>query len=207
MDSIRRIRAVVVPMLLACIAVPVPAQDSPSYVHRLRGAEIPLPEAQFILYQYVAGSDDIDPDEQLRAEVRTQLDFGNARFYALLDHMRETVDASRAFADAQNSRICERREELDTVEALGAALDASKEALRKHQAELMEQAKPILGAAGEPKFVALLKSLRDRMVVSRVDYTALLVAQKIEASAALGEICGEADEAARPAEGQEPQQG
>ena len=196
----RRMRVSLIPVLVLAtyVTAPVAAEEPADYVRQLRGADIPLPEAQFVLYQYVAGTGDVEPDERLQDQVRNRLDFGNARFFALLDHMHETVDASRKFTDAQNSALCARRDELTTVEALGAALNKSMEAVRAYQAKLMEGAREILGSEGEPKFAEVISEIRGRMVINRVDYTALLVARKIEADAALKDICRQAGEAAQP---------
>ena len=197
--SLIRVFLIAVPILAPCVTAPVLAQESSTYVRQLRGSDIPLPEAQFLLYQYVAGSDGAEPDGQLRDQVWARLDIGNARFYALVDHMRQVIDASRAFADSQARGLCARRKELGSVEALGVALNNSMEELRAYQAKLLTEAKPILGEAGEPRFAALVAEYRERMVVSRVDYTALLVAREIAAAAALDDICQQANQ--EPAQG------
>lgn len=201
----RRFRELMVALLLACLAAPAVAQDSSTYLRQLRGTEIALPEAQFLLYQYLAGSSSIEADEQLQSEVRTRLDIGNARFFALLDHMRETIDASQAYSDEQNSALCARRAELGTIKALGDALNAAVVQLRARQAELMREATSILGAVGEPRFTALLQEYRERMRISHVDYTALLVEREVDLSVALDDLCGSAAPAQR--EGPEDQAG
>jgi hypothetical protein len=193
----RRFRVLTAALVVACLAAPVVAQETSTYLRQLRGTEIPLPEAQFLLYQYLAGSGSIEADEELQSEVRTRLEIGNARFYALMDHMRETIDASQAFSEAQNSELCARRANLGTIKALGDALNAGVAQLRARQAELMREASSILGDVGEPRFIALLQEYRVRMRISHVDYTALLVERKVDLSVALDDLCGSAAPAQR----------
>ena len=191
MDVPGWIRVVLVglPMLAACVAAPVQAQESTTYLRQLRGPEIPMAEAQFLLYEYLAGSDDVDQDERMQDQVRSRLDIGNARFYALMDHMNEAIHASQAFADSQTRALCARRKEFATVKALAAALDKSAEELREYQAKLVEKATPILGSPGEARFAEVLAEYRQRMRVSRVDYAALLAAREMDAAGALDGIC------------------
>lgn len=192
-----RLLLIVLPVLVACMAAPARAQESSTYLHELRGADIPMAEAQFLLYQYLAGSGEGEMDAVLQDQLWARLDIGNARFFALIDHMREAVAASRDLADSEARELCARREDLKTVKDLGAALNKSMADLRAHQAELVADAKPILGPAGETRFAALVAEYRQRLVVNRVDYTVLLADSDTDAASVLDEICRQAGQEGR----------